>query len=196
MQFPEDGCPIPSSGKAFSFISFHPDTPLDSQNPVVHFSNRIGAVVLMFRVVKSICWLAVGLIVPLSLGCGGDSGPKLDIAPAKGTVKLDGQPLPDVVVTFYPEEKGLPATGATNANGQFTLTTKEPGDGALVGKHKIAVNDKPEETNMEITSGDEYEPKPPKESRFPANYTKADQSGLSEEVKSSGNDFVIDLKSK
>ena len=70
-------------------------------------------------------------------GCGGGkpSGPKTYAA--QGTVTLNGKPLPEVTVTAYPTQ-GPIATGRTDANGVFTLSTAGS-LGATEGIHSVAV---------------------------------------------------------
>jgi hypothetical protein len=78
------------------------------------------------------------LVVSIFLiaGCG-SRGPKT--ARVSGTVTMSGKPLAKVGVTFLPTKKGPAATGVTNENGEFTLTTARKGDGAVLGKHKVTV---------------------------------------------------------
>ncbi len=84
--------------------------------------------------------LAVGLMfLP---GCGG--GPAL--APVTGRVTCNGQPVKDAAITFSPvprskedREPGKPATGFTDAQGQFALSTFRELDGALITKHRVTV---------------------------------------------------------
>jgi hypothetical protein len=52
---------------------------------------------------------------------------------------MEGKPMPNIGVTFFPTKKGPVAFGKTNENGEFTLTTVRRGDGAVIGKHKVAV---------------------------------------------------------
>ena len=78
----------------------------------------------------------LALIILLSSGCG-DSGPEL--APVSGTVLLDGKPVEGASVTFMPAAGGRPATGTTNASGEFQLTTFKEQDGALVGDHSVTI---------------------------------------------------------
>jgi hypothetical protein len=61
-----------------------------------------------------------------------------DTLPVTGYVKLDGNPVGGLDVVFYPAE-GLGAVGTTDANGKFTLSTFELGDGALPGWHGVAI---------------------------------------------------------
>jgi hypothetical protein len=69
----------------------------------------------------------------LAAGCG---GPK--IAPVRGRVTVNGQPVPDGKIRFIPEH-GRPAIGSIAADGTYTLTTNKPGDGALVGTHRVSI---------------------------------------------------------
>ncbi|HEY2411826.1 MAG TPA: carboxypeptidase-like regulatory domain-containing protein [Pirellulaceae bacterium] len=80
--------------------------------------------------------LLLALSIFVITGCGG-SGPKT--ARVSGTVTMSGKPLAKVGVTFLPTKKGPAATGVTNDNGEFTLTTTRKGDGAVLGKHKVTV---------------------------------------------------------
>ena len=136
----------------------------------------------------SVCVLLACTLAPLVFaGCGGSSTPKT--YPVTGVVTFQGRPLPDAVVMFF-AEGGRSATGATNAQGEFTLTTFVPGDGALSGPKKVALG----EPAVEPKEGDYSvpEPKPP---RFPVRYTDPNQSGLQFEVKpGEENKFTIELK--
>jgi len=69
-------------------------------------------------------------------GCGGPSRPPL--APVQGKITYGGQPVPQGVVTFYPKE-GRSATGRIQPDGTYCLTTFEPGDGAVIGQHKVTI---------------------------------------------------------
>jgi hypothetical protein len=68
------------------------------------------------------------------------------MAPASGTVTLNGQPVGNVLVIFHPEaEEGSieaptrPAMATADDKGRFELSTKVQGDGAAVCKHKVSV---------------------------------------------------------
>jgi hypothetical protein len=80
-----------------------------------------------------------GLLLAASAGvagCGGQGKP----VKVNGVITLDGKPLPGATVTFLPAaEGGRSASGLTEANGSFNLTTFKPGDGALPGEYKITV---------------------------------------------------------
>jgi len=80
---------------------------------------------------RRISWLL--LVVPLAAGCG--SGP----VPVRGRVLLDDVPVPGATVLLVPAAGGHPATGRTDANGVFRLTTFKPDDGALPGRYTVVV---------------------------------------------------------
>lgn len=73
----------------------------------------------------------------LCLGCG-DSGP--DRGYVEGTVTMDGEPLPDAVVTFQPEDTGRPSYGRTDENGEYELQYTSDKKGALVGSHRVSIS--------------------------------------------------------
>jgi hypothetical protein len=69
------------------------------------------------------------------MGCG-SGGPEL--GEVSGTVTKNGEPLPDVLVTFVPVDGGRASTGKTDENGEYSLMYgTEPG--ALVGEHQVKV---------------------------------------------------------
>jgi hypothetical protein len=78
--------------------------------------------------------VGVGLIC-LS-GCGPDRPATIAV---DGTVTLDGEAVEGASVTFIPGGEGKIAMGTTDSSGKFTLTTYEPGDGAIAGTHKVTV---------------------------------------------------------
>lgn len=76
------------------------------------------------------------LCASLAAGCGGEPG----VAPVSGLVTVGGQ-VPGSGsgrITFYPEQ-GRAATAPISKDGTYTLSTFGNGDGALVGKHRVAI---------------------------------------------------------
>jgi len=66
-------------------------------------------------------------------------------------VTCDGKPVANAVLIFSPVpssetalESGKAASGSTDADGRYTLTTYKRGDGALIGKHRASIM--PDET--------------------------------------------------
>jgi len=84
-------------------------------------------------------WIMViaGACLALSgAGCGAK------IIPTKGVVTVDGKPLRYATVLFTSQEPGgKHATGSTDAEGVFELTTLRQGDGALPGLYKVTVHE-------------------------------------------------------
>jgi len=76
--------------------------------------------------------ILMSLLVP---GCGGG---RPDCVPISGRVLIDGAPLRYGFIRFTPEG-GRPATAELDAQGHFTLTTFEHGDGAVRGTHTVTV---------------------------------------------------------
>jgi hypothetical protein len=62
----------------------------------------------------------------------------LDLAPVEGVVMYQGTPLSDAGVMFKPSQ-GPYATGVTDAEGKFTLTTANH-EGALIGDHQVSIS--------------------------------------------------------
>jgi hypothetical protein len=69
----------------------------------------------------------------LLAGCGGP-----EVAKVTGKVTYDGKPVTGGKIMFYPES-GRMALGEIGPDGTYALTTFKPGDGALVGSHRIAI---------------------------------------------------------
>src|SRR5437764_1920108 len=61
------------------------------------------------------------------------------VVPAHGVVRYNGKPLEGARVTFAHTTAGVSAYAVTDAEGKFTLTTFQPGDGAAPGKYQLAV---------------------------------------------------------
>ncbi|EAQ81827.1 carboxypeptidase-like regulatory domain-containing protein [Blastopirellula marina] len=78
--------------------------------------------------------LSLLLIAAIQLGCSGGG-----LQPLQGTVTLDGQPLADAAISFSPVTGGRPATGKTDADGQFTLASYTAGDGLPAGSYKVTI---------------------------------------------------------
>src|SRR6478752_1697892 len=66
--------------------------------------------------------------------------------PVHGRVTCNGKPVPQAGVIFSPvakaetdKEPGKAASGSTDADGRFVLTTYKAGDGALIGQHRASI---------------------------------------------------------
>src|SRR5215204_672559 len=78
--------------------------------------------------------LLLSALLPLAAGCGQAKTVKV-----QGVVTLDGKPLPGATVTFSPIQEGRAASGRTDTDGSFRLTTYRTDDGALPGEYKVIV---------------------------------------------------------
>ncbi|HUT94747.1 MAG TPA: carboxypeptidase-like regulatory domain-containing protein [Thermoguttaceae bacterium] len=84
------------------------------------------------------------LVSLLAAGCGGSDG---KLAPVKGTVTLDGEPLAEARVEFDPDpgevvrgkSTGSASYGKTDSSGRYTLQYTHEKQGALVGKHTVRI---------------------------------------------------------
>ena len=144
----------------------------------------------------------IGLVlVPLIMsGCGEDDGIGKRY-PVSGTVTYRGQPVPKATVTFTPADagSGRPATGTTDQDGYYSLSTASPGDGALPGKYAVTVS--AVEIDLSKTKnapGGMYRTdiiiKAPKKAMIPAKYGSTKASPLSAEVKEQRNTFDLALE--
>jgi hypothetical protein len=78
---------------------------------------------------------AVPLLFVALIGCA-DSGPK--IVKVTGTLKYKGQPVTNAYITFEPEF-GRQSWAQTDGQGRFKINYDKHQDGAVVGKHKVWV---------------------------------------------------------
>lgn len=100
---------------------------------------------MRFPVASRAVWGACLTLVlaGLSAGCGRSGGAAL--APVKGKVLANGQPVTGGSLLFAPAEgdSAPPATGAVNPDGTFVLGTTDADDGAAVGRHVVTYNAPP-----------------------------------------------------
>jgi hypothetical protein len=122
------------------------------------------------------------------LGCGSGNIPTY---PVVGTVKFkDGAPLAGGTVSFRSSDNSehLTARGEIDENGEFTLTTFEPGDGAVSGRHQAIVT--PPIQRAPRGGGWEAPPTMPKINR---RFSSFDTSGLEFEVSDSAASNRFDI---
>ena len=142
--------------------------------------------------------VVLGLVCVGLVGCGGSGGPSLTAV--KGKVTYKGQALAGASVNFMPE-KGNPAVGVTDTNGEFTLTTGGR-PGAEQGKHRVGIskmsstggvaNPTPDDMAKMMAEGK----MPVTKNEIPAKYAAPPTSGLEATVTADAgkNVFTFDLK--
>jgi hypothetical protein len=112
--------------------------------------------------------------------------------PAGGVVNYKGAPIGKINVMLMPSSGGLIAEGTTDDSGKFKLSTKEPGDGAMVGTYTVAFKYVPDEIPvMPGMAGAKKIVSP-----IPEKYGDASKSGQSVTVSAdkAKNNFTFDLK--
>jgi len=80
----------------------------------------------------------IGLVALVLVGCGGAASTRPELATVKGTLLLDGKPVPHAMIEFAPESGGV-STGQSAADGTFTLAYRDGTPGAAIGKHRVTV---------------------------------------------------------
>lgn len=137
----------------------------------------------------------VGLLslISISVGCGGGSGPQVEVAPVSGVVMVDGKPFPNPIVTFHPET-GPVGIGLGNENGEFSIKTNGR-NGAPLGKCTVTVVGR-DGDQMEVPPADGNEMQLLKKPRLNPKYATQDTTDLFIDVGSEGNEGLqLDLES-
>lgn len=125
-----------------------------------------------------------------SAGCS--SEPRVPSGKVTGTVKLDGKPVSDAVVTFSEQKTSINAFGDTDSNGAFALSYGG-GRAIPVGKFKVRVA--PKETPAPpAAAGGAATPQKEEPSPIPKKYRNFETSELTADVKDGVNELNFDLK--
>lgn len=147
-------------------------------------------------------------VLCLAAGCGGSSSDQWlkdrpPVFPVQGKVLYKGAPVAEAMVSFgNPDPKKVRgASGQTDQNGEFRLTTFSPGDGAVVGEYQVTIL-KATVVGEDLSYYDQNSPNygkdpPPTTLKYlvPEKYSKFKTSGLTAKVSDSGeNDVVFELK--
>lgn len=133
----------------------------------------------MSRLAVALLFLSVAVA-----GCEGPTGPPF--AKVTGKVTLDGKPLSDGNVFFFPEREGQSSYGGIQSDGSYELYCVEQ-PGAVVGRHRVSV-----EGPQPISDPNAVQPKNP----VPERYSLPETSGIVKEVTNSDNVINLELTSK
>jgi hypothetical protein len=125
------------------------------------------------------------LVFPLA-GCSGSGKGRPKVVPVSGVVKFRGKPIANADVTFSTEGAPRFATGKTDAEGKYSLTTFDTNDGAVPGKQSVTVTmtttatggKKPEEMTAQDMINMGPRNNPVQDDVLPAKYANAKESGL------------------
>ncbi|MDR1480976.1 MAG: carboxypeptidase-like regulatory domain-containing protein [Planctomycetaceae bacterium] len=138
---------------------------------------------------KIFCSISVLVVLILILGCGNAASGRVS-----GVVKLDGKPLPDAAINFYPSETGTPAVGMTDANGRFELAVSHSMKGVFAGKYKVTISTVRAEQEVYDAGNTKIIPAVPE--YVDEKLTNPDTTDLFKEVKSGKQEINFDLQSK
>jgi hypothetical protein len=138
----------------------------------------------------AVACVTFGLAV-FATGCGSKPAGNEKLAttaPVTGVVTYKGNPIKDAEVVFTPQGEGNPATGRTEENGRFVLTTYQERDGAAIGFHVVTVKVMP----VGGLPGQEIESTGATD--VPAKYSSTKTSPLTVEVKEGPNNLELKLE--
>jgi len=127
----------------------------------------------------------------LVFGCGKTSANRPKTVKVNGVVLYNGQLVEGALVMLVSTDpNGRGAVGKTDASGKFTLTTFDPGDGAIPGTYNVAISKtilegEPPPENPQNTGGVEPDKRVSKD-LLPPKYKVAATSGLKAEIKEPG----------
>lgn len=129
-------------------------------------------------------FLAVG-------GCGGASR----LGQVEGVLRLNGEPLANVQVEYWPESEGRRSIGVTDEDGRYELTTDDQRAGAAIATHRVVLHDLNLYGDPSEDPGKKPRPgKQVKRSRLPAAYEQAIKTPLKKQVKDEKNTINLDLR--
>jgi len=140
----------------------------------------------------------VGMGAVLIVGCGDTTGLEKRY-PVSGKVTYQGKPLEKGRINFIPTQDTGRAAAGEIEDGEYSLTTAEPGDGAIPGSYKVTILAIDVDTSKmkEIAKGGQFHhdaafAKAVKTAKkmVPAKYQLPETSGLSAEVKPQTNSGV------
>jgi hypothetical protein len=73
--------------------------------------------------------------------CGPGNG--LTMGRVSGVVTYKGEPVEFGDILFVPDEsggnQGVPSMGKIGKDGRYTMSTQDPGDGVIAGRHKVGI---------------------------------------------------------
>jgi hypothetical protein len=139
---------------------------------------------------KTLLCVLAGVVLLAGCGRGG-----LPFGRVAGQVTLDGKPVKEGVIMFVPE-RGPSASGLIE-HGQYSLTTRSAGDGAVTGKHRVYFGPKFQAAPPPPDNREGRMLPPPLKSDFPPpRYGTPESSGLTAEVQRGANTLDFNLSSK
>jgi hypothetical protein len=135
------------------------------------------------KIVRSHQWRRKGrlaaILIALAIAAGCGDGRPLRV-PVSGQVLIDGKPLRDAHIRFYPTE-GRSATAMSDPEGRFALSCYQDNDGVIPGQQKVVV------AAFETINANTLKWNAPKK------YSEEGASGLEYKIEKPESDFKIEL---
>lgn len=155
-----------------------------------------------------LCFPLLAITSTMLIGCSGGNDGRPKTVKVTGTVMYNGKVVEGATVSFHNPDSPRVASGVTDSEGKFQLTTFNANDGAVPGECKVTI------TKVPAGSAPDGDPtalmndptalagqaqKASKEKKqkplIPEKYGNPNTSGLKETVKEEGdNNFVFQLK--
>jgi len=130
--------------------------------------------------ISSLRMIICGAALIATVGCGSsESTGRPELGRVQGIVTLDGAPLPNARVMYFPAD-GRGSSATTDASGAYALDYTDSVAGAKVGQHTVQITT----ARMDDDT----------QERVPSIYNV--KSTLAVEVKSGNNEFNFNLTSK
>jgi hypothetical protein len=127
-------------------------------------------------------------------GCGGGG----DFGYVEGNITLDGEPLPNALVGFYPTG-GRGSIGSTDSEGHYSLQYTANQKGASVGTHKVTISTAIEAVEAKVyeRTGERQEAVAGRKEMLDASYQDRQKTPLSATVEPGSNPPInFDLTSE
>lgn len=132
-------------------------------------------------------------------GCSSEASVS-GVIPVSGKVTYQGDAIEGATVIFTPAGDNRSASGITDSDGNYKLTTLQAGDGALPGDYQVTIYKTEEVDPMSDEERQKYFHEhqgrmPPIKTRelLPAKYKQPATAGLTAKVQSGKNDFPYEL---
>lgn len=151
----------------------------------IFFNPQVDVKMIRFQYLQfSLCALLL-----FCCGCPSSNG---NIGTVEGVVTLDGEPVGQATVMFFPSS-GRASIGTTDDAGRYKLVYTRSEDGAVVGTHKVTIS-------TEIKASDGYGDDEPavqgKKEIIPAKYLDRRKTELTANVEPGSNSINFDLTSE
>lgn len=138
---------------------------------------------------KQMALVVLALVTLMLSGCGGDIGR------VSGTVTVNGEPISNATIMFYPQE-GRASVGKTDESGKYSLTYTKGVTGAKIGTHVVTVSTEvfaEENRNVDYEETSRMPTVMGRKETMPPKYLDRTKSELTADVKSGSNTIDFDL---